>query len=64
MFDDSELPDTACTVKQTTHVAAMIGAYMTTLFTNHLTNIAENGKVREVPFKFEVFLPLITTYEE
>ena len=64
LVDDSELPDTACTVKQTTHVAAMIGAYMTTLFTNHLTNIAEKGKVREVPFKFEVFLPLITTYEE
>ena len=64
LFDDSELPDTTCTVKQTTHVAAMIGAYMTTLFTNHLTNITEKEKVREVPFKFEVFLPLITTYEE
>lgn len=64
LFDDSEIMETACSVKQTSHVAAMIGSFMTSFFTNHLTNISEGMKVREVPFKYEIFLPLITTYEE
>ena len=64
LFDDDTILETACSVKQTSHVAAMIGSFMTGFFTNHLTNIAENTKVREVPFKYELFLPLITTYEE
>lgn len=63
LFDDDSIAEVACTVKQTSHVAAMIGAYMTSFFTNHLTNIAEKSKVREVPFKFEVFLPLVLAYE-
>lgn len=63
LFDDNSIAEVACTVKQTSHVAAMIGAYMTSFFTNHLTNISEKSKVREVPFKFEVFLPLILAYE-
>lgn len=64
LFDDEELAETACSVKQTSHVAAMIGSFMTSFYTNHLTNESENMKVREVPFKYEVFLPLVKTYEE
>lgn len=64
LVNDDQIPDTACSVKQTSHVAAMIGSFMTSFFTNHLTNIEEGQKVREVPFKYEVFLPLLTTYEE
>ena len=64
LFEDADVAETACSVKQTSHVAAMIGSFMTTFFTNHLTNIVEGMKVREVPFKYEVFLPLIKTYEE
>ena len=63
LFADSEIADVACTVKQTSHVAAMIGAFMTSFFTNHITNIAENMKVREVPFKFEMFLPILKITE-
>ena len=49
---------TQCTMQQTSHVGAMIGSYMVSFFTNHLTNIAEEIDAREVPYFFEKFLPL------
>lgn len=58
LFDDSEVEDVACTMKQTSHVAAMIASFMTVMFTNHVTNIRYKEYVRDVPFKFEVFTPL------
>ena len=65
LFDDSEIEDAPCTMKQTSHIAAMIASYMTSIFTNHVTNIFFEEKVRDVPFKYEVFTPLnvISRYE-
>ena len=58
LFDDSEVEDIACTMKQTSHVAGMIATLMTSFFTNHVTNMAEKAYVRDVPFMFENFIPL------
>ena len=58
LFNDSEVPDAACTMKQTTHTAVMIAAFMTGFITNHITNIINNNKSRRVPFMTEYFLPL------
>lgn len=58
LFDDSEVADETCTLKQTTHSAAMIAAMMTGFFTNHVTNMVLNKEVRAVPFMTEYFIPL------
>ena len=49
---------THCTMQQTSHVGAMIGSYMVSFFTNHLSNLADGIDAREVPYFFEKFLPL------
>lgn len=51
LFEDSEVEDAPCTMKQTSHFAAMIASYMTTYFTNHLTNVEEKEIQRKVPIK-------------
>ena len=61
LFDDSEVEDAACTLKQTSHSAAMIASHMVGIFTNHITNIYEREVVREVPFYFEHFIPMVLT---
>lgn len=61
LFDDSEVEDVACTMKQTSHSAAMIASHMTGFFTNHITNIYERDNIREVPFYYEYFIPLNLT---
>lgn len=58
LFDDSEVEDAPCTLKQTSHSAAMIGAHMTAFFTNHLTNNYSGDIDRTVPFLWEYFIPL------
>lgn len=54
--EDSEVPDTPCTFKQTTHMATMISSFMTGFFTNHLVNMEDKSRI--VPLKFEYFLPI------
>jgi len=61
LFDDSEVEDAPCTMKQTSHSAAMIATLMTAFFTNHMTNIYERDVVRDVPFYYEFFIPLALT---
>jgi hypothetical protein len=58
LFDDSEVIDAACTMKQTTHTAAMIASFMTGFMTNHIFNLNENNNSRRIPFKTEYMLPL------
>lgn len=58
LFDDSEVEDAICSMKQTSHVAAMISSLMTSFFTNHLSNIINNNRHRKVPFYHEHFLPM------
>lgn len=57
LFDDSEVAPLLCSMKQTSHSAAMIASHMMAFFTNHLSNEAEPFS-REVPFYWEYFIPL------
>ena len=57
LFDDSEVPDAPCTMRQTSHSAAMIATHMVGIFTNHIANIYGRQNVRDVPFKYEFFIP-------
>jgi molybdopterin/thiamine biosynthesis adenylyltransferase len=61
LFDDSQVEDAPCSLKQTTHMAAMIAANMLGMFTNYITNVKEEGQVREVPFYHSYFLPINMT---
>lgn len=58
LFDDAIVEDLPCTMKQTSHSAAMIASLMTSFFTNHITNVREGMIVREVPFYHEFFIPM------
>ena len=64
LFDDSEVEDAPCTMKQTSHSAAMIASHMTGFFSNHMTNNAEKDSVRAVPFLWEYFIPINYINEE
>jgi molybdopterin/thiamine biosynthesis adenylyltransferase len=64
LFNDSEVEDTACTTKQTSHSAAMIASHMVGFFTNHIANIHEGAKHRAVPFKYEYFIPCDLTISD
>lgn len=59
LFSDSDVTEGVCSFRQTTHVAAMIASYMTAILTNHLTNIKINAPARRVPFKYEIFTPIL-----
>jgi len=61
LFPDAEVPDAPCTLRQTTHTAALIAALMTGLFTNHIANVQERAANRAVPFFHEFFVPLALT---
>lgn len=52
LFDDSEIPEQICSLKNTSHTGALIGARMTVMFTNHLANVKMGIPMRTLPFKF------------
>jgi len=58
LFSDEDVPDGPCTMKQTSHAAAMIAAMMVGFFTNFVHNMRTNTKSRIVPFYHEYFIPL------
>ena len=58
LFSDSVVQEVACTMKQTSHTAAMIGSLMTAFFTNHISNMYMQEDIREVPFYFEFVVPM------
>ena len=58
---DESIPDAVCTLKQTSHVAAIIGGLMTSFITNHLTNMFQGAGTRFVPFYYEMYLPVVLT---
>lgn len=58
LFDDSEVAEEPCTLKQTSHSAAMIASHMTAFFTNHMANNIVGEKDRAVPFRWEYFIPI------
>jgi hypothetical protein len=61
LFLDGEGQEPPCTLKQTSHVAAMIATNMVSIFTNHYTNFKENFELRVVPFYYEQFIPAYLT---
>lgn len=58
LFNDSEVKDAPCTMKQTSHAAAMIASHIVGFFTNFYTNMVEKDSTRAVPFKWEYFIPM------
>lgn len=58
LFEDSEVEEAACTMKQTSHTAAIISAKMASIYTNHLANINTGIDSRIIPFYYEEFTPL------
>lgn len=59
LFLDSEVPEESCTAKQTSHIAAMIGTYITQLITNYVCNAANGFDMLDVPFSLDYFGPII-----
>lgn len=53
LFDDNDVEDAPCTIKQTSHFATMITSLMTSFFTNHYSNVVNNNKLRKVPLYYE-----------
>lgn len=64
LFDDDEVEDLPCTMKQTSHCAAMIASKMVGFFTNHMTNVKEGSDSRNVPFFYEYIIPINYTKVE
>lgn len=58
LFNDEDVEDAPCTMKQSSHTAGLIGATMTAWFTNHIANIYERQNCRYVPFYYELFIPM------
>lgn len=58
LFNDSMVEDAPCTVRQTSHAAAMIASHMVGFLTNHITNVYNGEQMRPVPFNWEYFIPL------
>lgn len=57
LFSDAEGNEVPCTMKQSSHTAAMIGSFMSAFFTNHMANEYTQTDFREVPFFFEYSVP-------
>jgi molybdopterin/thiamine biosynthesis adenylyltransferase len=57
LFSDAEGNTVPCTMKQSSHTAAMIGTFMTAFFTNHMANTYTKSDFRELPFFFEYSVP-------
>lgn len=58
LFSDDEIEDASCTMKQTSHAAAMIASKMVGYFTNHITNVNIGDDIRNVPFSHEYIIPI------
>jgi len=50
LFDDLEVEEADCTMKQTSHVAAMIASNMVSYFINFCNNLSEDNIPRRLPF--------------
>lgn len=60
LFDDSEVPDVACTLKSTTHCSMGIASDIIGVLTNFFANKAYGADIREVPFLIEKSIDLFT----
>lgn len=62
LFSDNEVEEAPCTMKQTSHYAAMVAAHMTGYFTNFCNNIDPNNFPRLIPF-YTAYNGVMTTYD-
>lgn len=60
LFDDSEVPDAPCSYKATAQTGFGIGAYMSTVFLNHVANKKLGLPVRETVFETKWFASSLT----
>ena len=58
LFDDSVVPDIACTYKSTTFCAGMVAAFMVSGFNNLMASKASGFDIADYPFKTEYNLQL------
>ena len=57
LFDDSEVAEPICTLKQTTHVGMICAGMAFTFLTNYISNSRTDVPLRQFPFKFEMIIP-------
>jgi len=58
LFNDADVKNENCTLKQTTHSAAMIAAHMVGFFTNFLTSLKPDQIATNIPYRWEYLIPL------
>ena len=58
LFTEESAQVLDCTFKQTSHVAMMIGGFMTSFFTNWLSNVYTDIPCNKVPYFFQYFSTL------
>lgn len=56
LADDAEVPEAECTLKQTSHAAALIASLTTAYFTNWVANKKQGINYREVPFRTDFLI--------
>lgn len=57
LFNDNDIPEESCTAKQTSHIAAMIGSYITQIITNYASNVEFEHDVLDIPFHIHFYGP-------
>ena len=62
LFGDEEADDTDCTFRQTSHIAAMLGTYITTYFTNFCSNLSPDNFPKRIPWFME-YNSIVNTYD-
>ena len=50
LFNDEEVEEAPCSMKQTTYMASMIASFMTNLFVNFVANLSEPTLPYDLPF--------------
>lgn len=64
LFDDDEVDEGPCTFKQTAYFAILIGARITHVIVNYLTNKHADEEITSIPFKIqELGEPFLITVE-
>ncbi len=62
LFSDNDIEEVDCTLRQTSHIASLIGAKMVTYFVNFCNNLSEDNFPRRIPY-FTHYNALMNSYE-
>lgn len=62
LFEDKNADETDCTFRQTSHIAAMLGTYITTYFTNFCSNLSPDNFPKRIPWFME-YNSIVNTYD-